>query len=326
MNTDNNERKEFLNLKDAANSPLVLENWYHADFPPFFEMDYHMHPQFEIMYCEIGSFDFIYKPNENEDSFVIPVNKNCFILVNTGFYHKIANLTPSTKIINLEFLNKTQTELKNGEPLTENKFTSFSLHRLASFCPQLSHLINLNKNFYIFLDKNNVSSTMKEIIARTSDKDSYEKFYYINLLIQKLFIDISHCTSLDISEKTGVVYVDTALLYINSHFTHKLSVAEIARHAKTSEVYLQRLFKRMYGKSVHDIIIEKRITMAKHLLTNSILSISEIAEQCGFCGREQMIYNFHKYENCSPSNYKRKNVQKNIRSFSSYGEITLYKD
>ena len=92
--TDCNSNNKFKRLSEAVAQPLALENWYSETFFSDFVMDYHTHPQIEIMYCVRGQFDFVYKLSETDtESYIETVNQNCFIIVNTGYYHKIANLS-----------------------------------------------------------------------------------------------------------------------------------------------------------------------------------------------------------------------------------------
>lgn len=113
------------------------------------------------------------------------------------------------------------------------------------------------------------------------------------------------------------------MVYINKHFLSKISVQEIASSVGISSVYLQKLFKMQYGKTIHAVITEKRIIQAKHLLEQSNLGIEEIAKQCGFGSREQFSYDFCKLEGCSPSKHRKKTSVQKIRSFSHYGETKI---
>lgn len=321
--TDCNSNNKFKRLSEAVAQPLALENWYSETFFSDFVMDYHTHPQIEIMYCVRGQFDFVYKLSETDtESYIETVNQNCFIIVNTGYYHKIANLSQATKIINLEFL-PCDASLLGDTTLTETTF-QLPLQKLFSFCEDLKKIIDKDKNYYIFIDNNNVLSTMKELVHKMATPCPVgERNLQVSLLTTNLFIDISHCISPESHKKTGIVYVDSAMVYINKHFLSKISVQEIASSVGISSVYLQKLFKMQYGKTIHAVITEKRIIQAKHLLEQSNLGIEEIAKQCGFGSREQFFYDFCKLEGCSPSKHRKKTSVQKIRSFSHYGETKI---
>lgn len=310
-------------LKQIAANPLTLKNWYIETFASDFTMEFHSHPQIEIMYCQHGAFDFIYKAApESLDTRTVTIRSNSLILVNTGYYHKVANMLPSTRIINLEFLpvDKEERAHLTSKPVRQLMVPPALL---AQSCPKLQKLLNKDLDFFIFTDDNNVQTTMMEIINKTKEENTDEKLLSIALLTSKLFIDISHCISPENHIKTGIVYVDMAMMYINTHFMNKITVSDIAAATKVSKVYLQKLFKSEYGKTIHGVILDKRITQAKHMLEQSNLGISDIAVQCGFGCRERLTAVFQQYEGCSPMAYRKARSNEKIRHFSDSGENKL---
>lgn len=310
-------------LKQIATNPLILKNWYIETFSSDFTMEFHSHPQIEIMYCQHGAFDFIHKSDpESLDTRSVTIRSNSLILVNTGYYHKVANMLPSTRIINLEFL---PVEEKDRAYYASKPVRQLMVPPalLAQSCPKLQKLLNKDLDFFIFMDDNNVQATMTEIINKTKEDNTDEKLLSIALLTSKLFIDISHCISPETHVKTGILYVDIAMMYINTHFMNKITVDDIAAATKVSKVYLQKLFKNEYGKTIHEVIMDKRITQAKHMLEQSNLGISDIAVQCGFGCRERLTAVFQQYEGCSPRSYRKRLSIEKIRHFSNLGENKL---
>ena len=61
-----------------------------------------------------------------------------------------------------------------------------------------------------------------------------------------------------------------------------------------------------YGISPHDYLISHRISIAKDMLLNTELSISEIAEQTGFRDVFALSRVFRQKQKLSPSEYRRK--------------------
>lgn len=315
-----NYKKSMDRLSVMAGCPLTLKNWYIETFPANFMMDYHSHPQIEIMYCQYGGFDFVYRKDKNStDIKSVFVRSNSFILINTGYYHKLANLLPSTRIANLEFVpgSEENTEYLSCKPVSQSML---SLETIAVACPRLEKLLSKDKDFYIFTDNGTVLSTMTEIIQITTMPSSEGKSLLISLLTSKLFIDISRCNSPENHIKTGIVHVDNAIKYINAHFSEKMTVNDIALATNVSKVYLQKLFKTEYGKTIHDVIIEKRLVQAKYMLEHSNLSISEIAKRCGFGSREHLTSVFNKVVGSSPQAYRKEIANKRILHFSHTGE------
>lgn len=317
-------------LKDSDEMYLYLKNWYQEVFYSDFSMDIHTHPQFEIMYCERGQFDFVYKTDEASDLLeTVTVGNNCFILINTGYYHQIANLYDDTKILNLEFLpTKTidSTPIGGGgeEALQLLKRFTVPIKGLYAASPQLKNIIQADRDFYIFVDNSNVLGIIREIIRKTEEKNAAERLLNIALLTSKLLMDISHCDYPFGYKKTGITYVDSAMTYINSNFLRKISVKEIANYVGVSDVYLQRMFKEQYGKTIHAIITEKRVFQAKYMLSQSDANMNTVAASCGFGSTEHMTYAFKQLEGLSPAKYRKKSLSKTVRFFSNQFETKLY--
>lgn len=316
MSTQNISALEYNRLIHVANKPFVLKNWYIETFPLQWSMEYHLHPQIEIMYCSHGQFDFIYKTNKDDEPQSITISQNRFILVNTGYYHKIANLSPSTTIINLEYINPTNTSSLG--------IFSTPLKDLFPTCPELALLISKDKDFYVFIDECNIQNIMKDIIKRISTEEhSAEQSVFVSLLTTYLFMNMAHCPSFEANKKSGIKYIDTAVDYINSHLSKNITIKEIADAAGISSTYLQKLFKNQYQKTVHDFITEKKLAQAKNLLEKSSFSIADIAIQCGFGCREQLNYEYKKVYGISPAKHRKTICEKTIRHFSDYNEIKL---
>ncbi len=313
-------------LCKMVNKPFRLKNWYFESFTEQFYMDFHSHPQIEIMYCESGAFDFTYKfEAKSASSQSITVNSNSFILVNNGYYHKIENVHPATKIINLEFEPFIPTAEEYN--LKDVRALLITPALLYYSCPRLKKLITCDDDFYLFTDNNNVQFTMREVVKRANEEDSSYKVLTITLLTSKLFADISQCPTPEKHLRTGVVYVDVAMKYINTHLSEKISIEYLTKATKVSKVYLQKLFKKTYGKTVHQVILEKRIDLAKYLLRQSNLSIRDIALRCGFGCREQFSVIFKKQLGISPFAFRKEDSSnKNTRHFSHIGEITIPKN
>lgn len=314
----------FPRLKDAGDNYLFLKNWYSEVFDSHFSMDFHAHPQYEIMYCENGQFDFLYKKDiASEFTDTVTVSNNCFILINNGYYHQLANIYDSTKILNLEFLptKSFSPEESKTSPLLK-RFT-VPLKELFPFSKQLENIIAADQDFYIFVDNSNVLGIMREILRKTEESNADERALNIALLTNKLLLDIAHCSSPIGYKKTGIIYVDSAMTYINSNFLKKISVKEIANTVGVSDVYLQKMFKEQYGKTIHSIITEKRIIQAKYLIAQSDADMNTIASSSGFGSCEHMTHAFKHLEGCSPSAYRQKTSAKTVRFFSPQGEIIL---
>lgn len=189
---------------------------------------------------------------------------------------------------------------------------------------ELENIFSADQDFYIFVDNSNVLGIIREILRKTEEQNPDERALNIALLTNKFLLDIAHCSSPVGYKKTGIIHVDAAMTYINSNFLKKITVKEIAKSVGVSDVYLQKMFREQYGKTIHAIITEKRIVQAKYLLAQSDADMNTIASICGFGSYEHMAYAFKRSESCSPSAYRKKSSSKTVRFFSPQGEVKLY--
>ena len=75
--------------------------------------------------------------------------------------------------------------------------------------------------------------------------------------------------------------VYNVLGYINEHYNEPLSLDDLANKFFISKYHLAREFQRLVGTSVHRYIVQKRLVMAKQMLSTGRPS-SEVYQNCGF--------------------------------------------
>ncbi len=89
----------------------------------------------------------------------------------------------------------------------------------------------------------------------------------------------------------------------------ELSVSEIAKKLGVSLYYMVHQFKKITGTTITEYRTEIKITKAKKLLVTSDISVTEIAQKCGFGSSSYFSKVFMRSEKLSPSDY-RKNLKK----------------
>lgn len=83
------------------------------------------------------------------------------------------------------------------------------------------------------------------------------------------------------------------------------SVSDMARQLHISVGYLHLLYKRQFGVSCMDDVIESRIRQAKDYLSHTQLRIQEIAALCGYNSAEHFGRQFRRQCGISPGQYRR---------------------
>jgi AraC-like DNA-binding protein len=89
---------------------------------------------------------------------------------------------------------------------------------------------------------------------------------------------------------SGLQYVDTAvcdekivsiLQYINQHMTEDISIDALAARFYVSKYHMMRKFKKETGYTIHSYLSEKRLMLAKELISGG-MPVLETCEKCGY--------------------------------------------
>lgn len=70
--------------------------------------------------------------------------------------------------------------------------------------------------------------------------------------------------------------------YINAHITKPLSLQVVSMEMGLSKEYVSSLFKQETGKTLTDYINERKLQLARQLLQNGEMSLSDIASHVGY--------------------------------------------
>lgn len=135
-----------------------------------------------------------------------------------------------------------------------------------------------NKEFTSFLKQHNL------------DVDSLKKYYnqlpsmdldHINACIEIMLACIDHLLSLNIIADKSDLFANEIEQYIDEHISEQLTVQTFCNRFYLSKAHLYRLSKKHLGCDISTYVRNKRISLAKKLLKETTLPISEIAIQVG---------------------------------------------
>ena len=93
--------------------------------------------------------------------------------------------------------------------------------------------------------------------------------------------------------------------YIKEHYSEQIKLSDIAKEVNLSPNYFHSLFTEVCGITPHDYLVEHRVNIAKNLLITADISLSEIAEKCGFKNQQYLTSVFKSKIGCSPTHFKR---------------------
>lgn len=97
---------------------------------------------------------------------------------------------------------------------------------------------------------------------------------------------------------------------IESQYTRRLSLAEIARTERVSEAWLSRLFHKEVGVSFMQFITALRLEKSAELLLTTALPVQRIAQQQGFASARVMSDLFKRRHGMTPRQFRQQTTSK----------------
>lgn len=125
-------------------------------------------------------------------------------------------------------------------------------------------------------------------------------FVQLMVLMNRLFLNSDK--NRDIEDIQYDKTIEGVLNYINSNLENDLSIDTIASEFFISKYYLMRKFKNQIGSSIHNYVVQKRLILARSLISEG-LSMSSVCSRCGFNDYSSFVRAFKKVYGVSPSNY-----------------------
>jgi len=113
-------------------------------------------------------------------------------------------------------------------------------------------------------------------------------------------------------QKTGASVVRNAISYIESHYTERLTLKQLADAFYINTSYLGQIFKRETGESFTNYINKYRIQKAKELLCTPGFKVYEVADKVGFTDYHYFLKIFKKIAGVNPTDIKNNSFYHNI--------------
>ncbi len=120
--------------------------------------------------------------------------------------------------------------------------------------------------------------------------------------VLKLMVYLCKNFSKEVSGKASTL--GKAVGYIESHFSQKISLDEIAEHVNMSRYHFCRKFKEETGYSVTEYITLKRCAKAEYLIRKKGYSVGKAAVECGFGNASYFSKTFKKVMGYLPASCK----------------------
>jgi AraC-like DNA-binding protein len=100
-----------------------------------------------------------------------------------------------------------------------------------------------------------------------------------------------------------------AKLFIDDNYASPLDLDRLSDEACFSKYHFLRLFKKIYNKTPHQYLSERRIEKAKEKLTKEKFKISEVCEEVGFESTTSFSLKFKEYTGEPPALFRLRAMQ-----------------
>ena len=151
-----------------------------------------------------------------------------------------------------------------------------------------------------------ISSRLERINREYSRKYLYNDLKISGILTDVLVSCVRASNTSEVPE--GERRIESIIEYVREHSAEKITNISLGKHFGFHPNYLSTLIKRYTGMPLHNYLLRLRLSHALELLTQTTLSVGEIAEEVGFAD----IYYFSKYFKesfgSSPMEYRRQNA------------------
>lgn len=248
----------------------------------------HYHDEFEIVFCVSGYMKFLIDGEE------ILVKEGGLILINSNVLHQVCHSSfPLSKINTLVFSSKmfslfpgSLIETKYLNNLLLQNFTCLVCDPLDPFQKKVIDEFAYLKNFI-------------------SKPDFYEIGVHIALLkgLEAIVSSLDHMNFIHKKNKIDN-RIKKAIDFIVSSYSNPITLDDIASSINLSSSECCKLFKKTMNTSPITYLTMHRINMARALLQNNDLSITEVALQCGFSSSNYFTIIFKKLTGMTPKNYQ----------------------
>lgn len=235
----------------------------------------HTHNHIELFYITGGNGQFLI-----EDQ-LYPVNANHLIIINPNVTHTEVSLNAQPLeyiVLGIEGIELAISDNSNGRFCILDHFESAQIH---------SCLRNI-------LREMEMKNTGYEDVCQA----------FMEILIIRLMRSTNLAVPTEPQVITGNKQCAAVRRYIDLHFKEPLSLDQLAEEVHMNKYYLSHAFKREYGVSPINYMVSKRLDESKYLLSETDLSMSQIAQLLGFSSLSYFSQVFRRTQSITPMEFR----------------------
>lgn len=170
---------------------------------------------------------------------------------------------------------------------------------------------NDSSNFAILehFEDAEISGCLRNILREMEKKSPGYKDIcqaYAEILVIRLMRSLSLDLPAEPQSKSANRQCAAVKRYIDLHFKEPITLELLAREGHINKYYLSHIFKEEYGISPINYLIIKRIEESKYLLSETDLSLSQIAQLLGFSSLSYFSQVFRRVQSVSPKEFRQR--------------------
>ncbi len=242
------------------------------------ESCHHFHPYYEAVFFEEGQRTYVIDNN------CYDVHANCVVFIKPNTQHSTVGNSVASRVV-----------FYFTEEFLQRYFTADAMEKLLScFNTPVKDLKKYHAHF---------KSTFEEM----QDAAEKQNDILFAALLASLLSEVDSIQDVEAPPADNSNDVITKIIvFIQENFDKINNLEDVAKEFYISVSHLSTLFKQKTGVSVKQYIIDARINHACYQLVSSEMSISKIADKCGFASCTHFCNTFHKKMNLSPKQYRKK--------------------
>lgn len=200
----------------------------------------------------------------------------------------------------------THGKAKEAEEIYLSIITQTYSYPIVIYNMVISRLVFMISNAVNLIQKNSSLHTLTSSINLTNLLQECDTIKERNEKFRELFLQIQKEMENKRKDKQSQTITEIHLLIEKEYRNPLLSIEMLADEIGISTAYMCRIYKQYTGSTINDTLLDKRMEHARLLLTESSLSVNDIAEKVGFNGSTYFYRVFKKLNGVTPNEYRKK--------------------
>lgn len=100
--------------------------------------------------------------------------------------------------------------------------------------------------------------------------------------------------------------VERIAMFIAQNYARAIKTADIGKEVGLHPDYANVVFKKTFGMSINEYLIQERISHAQRKLVSTDMSITDILNECGFNSISSFNAAFRRINSCTPREFRKK--------------------